>query len=356
MKNAKDQDCVVCAETLRAPRFPETQITETCTHAPNTCLGCIQQHIETQLETRMWDRLSCPECPAPLMYANVERYASQGTFQRYDLLAMRHGICSDPDFRWCTAPECSFGQVHLDAAESSLMICNSCRSLSCFTHQIPWHEGMTCFEFDNLTAEQCTSEGSHPNESLGLLSSLAEIFGRNSEVSVGTVKRRETAQEKKDRRMAMRLFQEEKRAERKRLQAMERENRRRIKAEEAEQHEEARRVREVQEKRERQEHELQLQKEERQRQLRGARVRQQQEESASTSLLQKNTKACPGNCGWRIEKKSGCDHMTCCESQALCARYSIADFEVRRLSLSPSVLLALSSILGDHSTTRQYRS
>ncbi|KAF7502706.1 hypothetical protein GJ744_005245 [Endocarpon pusillum] len=140
------------------------------------------------------------------------------------------------------------------------------------------------------------------------------MCGWNREIFLGGVRRRETDQEKKDRKMAMRLFKEQEEAERVRLRRIEQENKRQAEAEEVERQENERLAREAQAERERRERELRLQREEREREAREAqqsRVRRQKEESASTTLLQTNTKACPGNCGWRIEKKDGCDHMTC---------------------------------------------
>jgi IBR domain, a half RING-finger domain len=332
---AKERDCAVCADTLRESQFPETRITQSCTHTPNTCLGCIQRHIEIQLETRLWNQLCCPECSALLGYADVEKYASKATFQRYDSLTMRDGISSDPNFRWCTASECNSGQVHAEGAESPLMICSSCRMLSCFTHQAPWHEGMTCVEFDAPESAQGTSEESNCAGSGGLLSSLAEICGRNREVVVGGVKRRETDQEKNDRKLAMRLFQEQDEIEKKRLQKIEQENRKREEGEV--------RSRKAQEERERQERELQQQREERQRQAREAkenRAKRQQEDLASKTLVQANTKACPGNCGWRIEKNDGCDHMTCWFPQASAMRTS---HQVANLNLVQVAAVATNS-------------
>jgi IBR domain, a half RING-finger domain len=314
IRAAKEQDCAVCADTLRGSQFPERPVTGSCTHASSTCLDCIQRHIESQLENRMWNQLCCPECPSLLGYADVEKYASKATFQRYDSLTMRDGISSDPNFRWCTASECNSGQVHSEGAESPLMICNSCRMMSCFTHQAPWHEGMTCIEFDNPQSAQGASEESNPAGSGGLLSSLAEMCGRNRDVVVGGVKRKETGQERKDRKMAMRLFKEQEEEEKKKLQRIEQENRKQEQAQELERQETERRVREAQEERERQQCEQQQRREEQQRRAQEAqqsRARRQQEDLASTTLLQAETKACPGNCGWRIEKNDGCDHMTC---------------------------------------------
>ena len=348
IRKSREQECIVCCDTLKGSQFPESKITENCTHEANTCIECIGHHIDTQLETRMWNQLNCPECPAMLGYADVKRNASVTTFQRYDSLTMRDGISSDPNFRWCTAPECRSGQFHSEGVESPLMVCNSCRALTCFTHQTPWHEGMTCAEFDNPEASRDVADDSSPFAYQGLLSSLAEMCGWNRETVVGGVKRRETDQEKEDRRLAMRLFEEQEEAERKRLQEIEQENRRMVEVQLAERQEAERREREAQEVRR---HEL-----ERRRQVQEAqrvRARRQREESQTDTLLQKQTKACPGNCGWRIEKNDGCDHMTCWASPNSNLCYKIADLKFYRLRLSPSILLDMSRALGTHRETRQ---
>lgn len=307
LRLTKEQECVICVETLRVSRFPEAGVTDRCSHESNSCLECISRHIQSQLESRMWDQLSCPECPVLLRYADVQKYATKETFQMYDFHSMKKAVSSDPNFRWCTAAECSSGQVHPDGAESPLMICNSCRGLSCFTHQSPWHEGMTCLEFDNPQVVGNTPESSNAPNSWGFRSIIANTCDWNREITVGGVTRKETDQEKRDRQLAMRLFKEQEEEEKKRLRGIEHMETQRVEAAAAEQQELERRAREQQQ-------EIERKRKERERQAREAqqiRVRRQTEESASNLLLQTNTKACPGGCGWRIEKDHGCDHMTC---------------------------------------------
>jgi len=53
-----------------------------------------------------------------------------------------------PNFRWCSNPNCTSGQVHSNGDSSPKMICTECSFVTCFTHQRPWHEGRTCEEFD----------------------------------------------------------------------------------------------------------------------------------------------------------------------------------------------------------------
>lgn len=218
----------------------------------------------------MWDQLSCPECPTLLGYADVQKYASKETFEKYDSLTMKTAAGQDPNFRWCTAAGCSSGQVHPDGAAYPLIICNSCRSLSCFTHQCPWHEGMTCLDFDNPEATFEWSE-----------------------------------QMRKDRKLAIHLLKEEE--ENMPSQGGRHKGKRPVRAEDSVQRGSKRHGGEAQRRkgkeRERKVHHAQE-----------VRIRQRNEESATEELLRANTTACPGGCGWRIEKNDGCDHMTCAVS------------------------------------------
>lgn len=301
------QECVICVETLPIFRFPEAKVTDTCSHESNTCLECVNRHIQSQLESRMWDQLNCPECPALLRYTDVQKVATQATFQTYDFLTMKHVVSSDPYFRWCTAAGCSSGQVHPDGAESPLIVCNSCRGFSCFTHQSPWHNGMTCLQVDNPEAAGNTPQLPKAPISSGFLSNIANNCHRW--ITVGWIGRKETNEEKRDRQLAMRLEKEQSQEEKTRLPQIARGGKQQwveaITAAEQQESERLARKRQREMKQSRKESERQA------REARQIRVRQRKEESATTSLLQKNTKECPGACGWRIEKNHGCDHMTC---------------------------------------------
>lgn len=52
-----------------------------------------------------------------------------------------------PDFRRCLAPKCGSGQVHADD-DGPLFICYACGTKMCIHHQVRWHEGDTCREYD----------------------------------------------------------------------------------------------------------------------------------------------------------------------------------------------------------------
>lgn len=61
-------------------------------------------------------------------------------------------MSQSPNFLWCTSP-CGSGQIHHDATTSPLVTCLHCGHRSCFTHQISWHENLTCTQYDNLLAD-----------------------------------------------------------------------------------------------------------------------------------------------------------------------------------------------------------
>jgi len=46
----------------------------------------------------------------------------------------------------CLGPNCEGAQHHEGA--NPMMVCNTCQYKTCVTHKLPWHEGMTCEQFD----------------------------------------------------------------------------------------------------------------------------------------------------------------------------------------------------------------
>lgn len=81
--NTGEVECLVCTETKGANAFPRFSITSSCTHPPSTCLDCIQLSIESDLSSKLWTEIRCPECRELLEYADIQRYANNQTFTRY---------------------------------------------------------------------------------------------------------------------------------------------------------------------------------------------------------------------------------------------------------------------------------
>lgn len=209
------RECAVCGDMKSLTDFPEEWRLQ-CKHVWNTCGECVQAWIAAELESKGWDRISCPEevCKASLCHADISQLADSATFQRsdhlqtttqlscsvtltgsdrYDTLATRAHLGKLPNFRWCLSPTCESGQIHEDSF-GPIFKCMGCDMQFCTQHEMPWHHGETCDEYDQ----------------------------------------------------------------------------------------------------------------------RVSREKQDEEEQATRKMLKKMAKMCPGkSCGWMIEKRNGCDHMTC---------------------------------------------
>lgn len=73
---------------------------------------------------------------------------------RYDRYATLHALRGIPKFCMCLGPGCDSGQVHACGNRQPIMTCNVCYFKTCFTHQMPWHEDMTCTEYDKARKRQ----------------------------------------------------------------------------------------------------------------------------------------------------------------------------------------------------------
>ncbi|KAK2016978.1 hypothetical protein LZ32DRAFT_635580 [Colletotrichum eremochloae] len=143
------RECPICAETKDPSSFPVLSITPTCTHPPEACLECLQMSIKSDFNSKLWTDIRCPECRELLEYVDIQKYADEETFARYEALALRAAMAEADRFIWCTA-NCGSGQLH-DVDEGQPMVtCLHCGQRSCFTHNVVWHENLSCEEYDAL--------------------------------------------------------------------------------------------------------------------------------------------------------------------------------------------------------------
>lgn len=77
-----ERECAVCTYTKSVSEFPGASITKSCNHPPMTCLECIAMSIRTDLNSKLWNEIRCPECRELLQYADVQRYADNETRER----------------------------------------------------------------------------------------------------------------------------------------------------------------------------------------------------------------------------------------------------------------------------------
>lgn len=64
----------------------------------------------------------------------------------------------------CMALNCPSGQSH--ESEDPMMTCKVCQFKVCVVHKLPWHEGMTCEQFDAQDSEIERQELEHASMQL----------------------------------------------------------------------------------------------------------------------------------------------------------------------------------------------
>ncbi|KAI1342463.1 hypothetical protein F5Y15DRAFT_305025 [Xylariaceae sp. FL0016] len=149
----QSETCVVCSDDKRVSEMPnDWQITAGCEHKASTCKDCVAQWITSSLETVSWDRLKCAECPRLLAFQDVRALATAEAFKWYDALSAKAALSSIREFQWCLNPRCEAGQINPSSCSKAK--CHACKHYSCAQHQIPWHHGETCEQYDRRTRKQ----------------------------------------------------------------------------------------------------------------------------------------------------------------------------------------------------------
>ncbi|KAF7913269.1 hypothetical protein BELL_0986g00010 [Botrytis elliptica] len=138
--------CRVCMENLTPEKFPQTRITSTCAHHPAVCNQCLTKHINDQVQTKASNQISCPECPEKISEAEIKKYASPEILERKGRRLLNISLQHLPNFTFCLSPTCESGQIH--TPDHPMMTCSTCGFKTCFIHKLPWHEDLTCAEFD----------------------------------------------------------------------------------------------------------------------------------------------------------------------------------------------------------------
>ncbi|EHK97263.1 putative E3 ubiquitin-protein ligase ARI7 [Glarea lozoyensis 74030] len=138
-------ECAICAETLPPDSFPpSSKITANCEDHPyKACISCIQHSIQSTLDEGSIHRLICLFCHHRLSADEVEKYATKSALTRYKYLM----LLDSPDIIMCLSPTCKSGQKHVDK-QNPKMVCNTCSFATCVLHKLPWHDNVTCAEFD----------------------------------------------------------------------------------------------------------------------------------------------------------------------------------------------------------------
>jgi hypothetical protein len=156
--------CSACIEDKKVTEMP-IRVTRRCKHEPTICKECLQQWLESGVADGAWETgLKCPDCSELLEHRDVKRYASKEVFERYDNWLLRAALKNFPNFHFCLSPGCKSGQIHHPRSPCPELRCIACNARQCVEHNIPWHSGETCEQFDRRNRQRKRDEKASEEE------------------------------------------------------------------------------------------------------------------------------------------------------------------------------------------------
>ncbi|CAB1351201.1 unnamed protein product [Coregonus sp. 'balchen'] len=152
-------ECPLCLVHQPPKQLPELL---GCSH--RSCLCCLRQYLRIEItESRV--HLSCPECSerlAPHQVADILDDAA--LLEKYEEFLLRRCLASDPDCRWCPAPDCGFAVIASGCASCPRLVCcrEGCLAEFCYHCKQAWHPNQTC---DSARQQRALSLHLHSNHS-----------------------------------------------------------------------------------------------------------------------------------------------------------------------------------------------
>ncbi|KAF2239794.1 hypothetical protein EV356DRAFT_495573 [Viridothelium virens] len=171
-------NCRICLEDVVTSRFPrKNACPESCvdclTGENRICKPCIVSSIIAQSEIRDIDKVGCPSCYEPWEYRRLVSFLPRDEVRRLDARIIARGVAKEENWRWCPQRGCQFGQIYDVNFGSNpvpewctLYICQGCHRHNCFKHQTPWHENLSCAQYDYRQEHERVKEGGKTNEEL----------------------------------------------------------------------------------------------------------------------------------------------------------------------------------------------
>ncbi|KAH7068378.1 hypothetical protein BKA63DRAFT_570480 [Paraphoma chrysanthemicola] len=143
------RECIVCLEVCPISDFPHLK---DCKQESTTCRTCFANWLSNEVgNTASLSQVRCPcesqDCKVPFTWEDAREYATPEVFARFDHLHVLETLRKDPNFRYCIVRDCSFGQIHGDN-DGNIFICGSCGHRHCTRHNITFHDGETCEQYD----------------------------------------------------------------------------------------------------------------------------------------------------------------------------------------------------------------
>lgn len=135
------RECLLCLQEVPADAFPSLL---SCPHS--ACLACLRQYLRVEItESRV--NISCPQCSELMHPSDIHAIVDNALLSyKFEDFMLRRVLSTDPDTRWCPAPDCGYAVVASGCAGCPKLKCErpGCGSYFCYHCKAEWHPNQTC--------------------------------------------------------------------------------------------------------------------------------------------------------------------------------------------------------------------
>lgn len=140
-QNSSSVECPLCLSELPQQCFP---LLTSCSH--RACIDCLRLYLRIEIsESRV--NISCPQCIEPIHPNDIKTILNDEIYlHKYENFMLRRVLVTEPDSRWCPAPDCDYVVIASGCASCPRLRCSrpGCETSFCYHCKQEWHPNLTC--------------------------------------------------------------------------------------------------------------------------------------------------------------------------------------------------------------------
>jgi len=140
-------ECCICYDMDNQFKSP----TSTCSHKNDICERCIILHLDNQIRSTAVN-IKCLKKDCNEHFNTKDDFRYIQLYNRWNAIQLLFYTQKDPNFRWCSKPDCGNGSLTDDSL--NYFVCDKCGQKTCIYHRTEMHFGITCKAFDEMIKEK----------------------------------------------------------------------------------------------------------------------------------------------------------------------------------------------------------